>query len=403
MSVDRIVQGWCPGALRPMPSGDGLVVRVRPRGGALSVAATDALAGLAARLGNGHIDLTRRANLQLRGLAEDCLPDLWEALRDLALLDADAAAEAVRNVMVSPLSPVGPVAAAIEQALTTDIRLQALPSKFGFLVDGGGPQSISAERADICLASIDGDMALGLDTPAGADWLGMVAPARAAEVAVAAAQAFVAIAERGRMRDLDPCAAAKLRCIVMPMLSPLRRRPVGGARRLGLLPGAVGIAAPFGRVEARQLQALGRLAHEAGIGTWRLSPWRAFYAAVTELPAAMALLEGAQEIGLIVEDDDPLLQVEACPGAPGCVRSAVDTRRDARHLATLAAITGHRGSIHVSGCSKGCARSAPADLVLVGQADGRYGLIRQGTPSGEARRSIGAESLETLFRETIHA
>ena len=28
-----IIKGWCPGALRPMPSGDGLVVRVRPKAG----------------------------------------------------------------------------------------------------------------------------------------------------------------------------------------------------------------------------------------------------------------------------------------------------------------------------------------------------------------------------------
>ena len=30
------IKGWCPSALRPMQSGDGLVVRVRPRGGRLS-------------------------------------------------------------------------------------------------------------------------------------------------------------------------------------------------------------------------------------------------------------------------------------------------------------------------------------------------------------------------------
>ena len=31
-----IIQGWCPGALRPMMSGDGLVVRIRPREGRVS-------------------------------------------------------------------------------------------------------------------------------------------------------------------------------------------------------------------------------------------------------------------------------------------------------------------------------------------------------------------------------
>jgi precorrin-3B synthase len=403
MSVDRLVQGWCPGALRPMPSGDGLIARVRPRGGALSVAAMGILADLAERLGNGHIDLTRRANLQLRGLAEDRLPELWSALRDLGLLDADVAAEAVRNVMVSPLSPVDPVVGAIEQALANDIGLRSLPSKFGFLVDGGGAQSIAAERADICLALVDGEMAFGLDAAGGTDWRGMVVPVLAADVAITAARAFLGVGNARRMRDLDSPAAARLRSVVAPLLSPLRRRPVGGTRRLGLLPGAVGIAAPFGRFEARQLRALVGLARAAGIDTLRPSPWRTLYAVVADGKAATALLEGAQEIGLIVDDDDPLLQVEACPGTPACVRASVDTRGDARRLATLAAIRGHRGSIHVSGCGKGCARSAPADLVLVGRADGRYGLIRYGIASDDARRSICAESFDTLFRETIDA
>ncbi len=39
---------------------------------------------------------------------------------------------------------------------------------------------------------------------------------------------------------------------------------------------------------------------------------------------------------------------------------------------------GFAGTVHVSGCAKGCARSAPADLVLVGE-DGRFGLIAGGT------------------------
>ncbi|HWL21327.1 MAG TPA: precorrin-3B synthase, partial [Bradyrhizobium sp.] len=52
------IKGWCPSAYRPMQSGDGLVVRIRPRGGRLSAGQASAIADLAERHGNGLIDLT---------------------------------------------------------------------------------------------------------------------------------------------------------------------------------------------------------------------------------------------------------------------------------------------------------------------------------------------------------
>ena len=61
------VRGWCPGALRPMLSGDGMLLRVRPMLGEVSAEAMRGLCDLAGRHGNGLIDLTSRANLQLRG------------------------------------------------------------------------------------------------------------------------------------------------------------------------------------------------------------------------------------------------------------------------------------------------------------------------------------------------
>ena len=62
------VRGGCPGALRPMQSGDGLIVRLRPRAGAFALDDLMAVADISVRHGNGLIDLTRRANLQLRGV-----------------------------------------------------------------------------------------------------------------------------------------------------------------------------------------------------------------------------------------------------------------------------------------------------------------------------------------------
>src|SRR4030095_9480653 len=94
--------------LRRVASGGGWSGRGRPRGGAFSLETAAALADLAQRLGNGHIDLTRRANLQLRGLTEDRLPPMRTELATLGLLDPDTETEAVRNVMVAPLAGLRP-------------------------------------------------------------------------------------------------------------------------------------------------------------------------------------------------------------------------------------------------------------------------------------------------------
>ena len=59
------------------------------------------------------------------------------------------------------------------------------------------------------------------------------------------------------------------------------------------------------------------------------------------------------------------------------------------------AALGIPGSIHVSGCAKGCARSASADLVLVGCA-GRYGVLRNGTARDRVLRTVGRDELATL-------
>eukprot|EP01034_Spumella_vulgaris_P010100 gene10100-12814_t len=104
---------------------------------------------------------------------------------------------------------------------------------------------------------------------------------------------------------------------------------------------------------------------------------------VRDAAAGQELLDGARSIGMIVDDRDPLLRIEACPGAPACASGTVDARGDARRLARLMAERRFGGTVHVSGCAKGCACSAPSDLVLVGEA-GRYGVGRGRThdPSG---------------------
>jgi precorrin-3B synthase len=414
-SVAYDVKGWCPGALRPMQSGDGLIVRIRPRSATFSPEELLLLAGASRRFGNGHIDLTRRANLQIRGVKEALLPQLHEIIARLGLLDDDAGGEAVRNVMINPLAGIDPgevldvrnIGRELARLLACEKSIWALPGKFGFVIDGGGVLTLASQPADVRLTAVgrgpEVAVAIGLETQAGMDWLGSIAPDAAAAAAIEVGLAFVRVAlpeGRRRMRDLSSEDLASIRSAIAPRLDALGESPPSAdplSARIGLLElgadrFAVGIGAPFGRIESDRLMKFTETAASHGISEIRLSPWRALYIAAASQPSGQRILDAAASDGWIVDSSDPLLQVEACPGSPGCRSTSLDTRRDGRRLARLLPQFGFAGTIHVSGCAKGCAKSGPADLVLVG-ADGAYGIVRNGTTLDHQERSLTVSDL----------
>jgi precorrin-3B synthase len=385
-----------------MLSGDGLIVRVRPQSATLGLDQLAALADAAGHFGNGHIDLTRRANLQIRGVSEATLPQLHEVIARFGLLDDNPDGEAVRNVMINPLAGIDPaevfdvrkIGGELARLLASETSLWALPTKFGFIVDGGGVLGLAEQRGDIRLAAIAGEdgpaIAVGLETQIGVEWLGSISPGAAANVAIEAGLAFIGVASREgrqRMRGLSDEGLASIRSAIVPRLDTLRENPRGadvpmmkrtGFIELGSGRFAVGIAAPFGRVEAGQIRMLADAMTAHGVKEVRLSPWRTLYAEVFSEAAGHSILAAAASVGLVVDAADPLLQIEACPGAPGCQSTSLDTRGDARWLARLLPRFGITETVHVSGCAKGCAKSGTSDLVLIG-AECRYGLVRNGT------------------------
>jgi precorrin-3B synthase len=130
----------------------------------------------------------------------------------------------------------------------------------------------------------------------------------------------------------------------------------------GLRPDGALVALAFGQIRAGTLAALAALGHEI-----RPTPWRMlFLVGAASLPAIP---------GLIGDPADPLLRVTACTGAPGCPQGRQDTRNLARALAPHLPPT---QTLHLSGCAKGCAHPAPADLTLTATPHG-YDLIRNGT------------------------
>jgi precorrin-3B synthase len=360
------VKGWCPGAWRPMRSGDGLIVRIRPHGGRLSSAQAAGIAELATRFGNGLIDVTSRANLQLRGVGDDGHAPLMRELAGLDLLDANSTAESQRNIVVTPFwdasDDTRSIACELELALAA--RPLGLPAKFGFAVDCGPERALGEASADIRVErSVTGGLIVRAD---GAPEGRLVPRAKAVETALALAVWFAATggAPHGRGRMAAHIAAG----VALPdgLAGTARPAPEMPRPRPGPCPGGVLVGLAFGQVSAAALRHLA--GHAAGL---RITPWR------------MILIEGLREMpvidGLVTAAGDPLLGIDACTGAPRCPQAHADTRG----LAT--ALAPHLGSgtrLHVSGCAKGCAHPGRAAITLVATAAG-YDLVRNGTAGDE--------------------
>ena len=400
------VRGWCPGALRPMESGDGLIVRLRLPGAEAPLALALEIATWAEAYGAGALDLTSRANLQIRGVRAEALPDLTAALAHAGLLDAAPDAEAVRNVMVAPLADVDPAAPfdvrphalALERTLSREPALWALPGKFGFAFDAG-EHALGETGADVTFHALaPAQFVVSLAGEA----FGPVAAGDAVEVARAIALPFLAT-EGGaaKPRRLAAAVAALGSALfagaagLRPMrFDPPPRLPL--ARWIGAQPlGAsafVGAAAPFGRICAADLRALAWAAASAGAATLRLTPFRTLIVPGLDLMRAERLSASLSPLDLILDAADPRLAVAACPGAPSCTSAAVDTRDAARRLAPLFA--GREGiALHVSGCAKGCAHPKAAPFTIVGGPDG-FALVTDGR-AGDPPRARGL-SLDAL-------
>jgi precorrin-3B synthase len=357
------VKGWCPGAWQPMRSGDGLVVRIRPQRGRIDAEQAAGIADLAERYGNGLIDLTNRANLQIRGVSDDSHPALIDGLAKFHLLDPDPEIEARRNILVAPFWTAGDEAISIAEDLEHALASgpAGLPAKFGFAVDCGTERLLAAASADVRIErSIDGQLIVRAD---GMNLGRAVTRKEAVTTALRLADWFVASggSKKGRMAP-HIAAGAKPPELLCGTALPARQLtvPDPGITAHGAL---FGVA--FGQMTRTELRWLS--ARTDGL---RLTPWR------------MMLAEGLRDMplheGFVTRPDDPLLRVVACSGAPRCNEALADTR------ALAAALAPHLPDdmrLHVSGCAKGCAQSAPSSVTLVATLDG-FDLIRNGSTQG---------------------
>ncbi len=393
------VRGWCPSAHRPMLSGDGLLVRVRPRMARLAAYEAVRLADLAERFGNGLIDLTSRGNLQIRGVSEAGHPALLEALVRAGLVAGEPARELPLTVTPFPGDD------GLTEALVAELEARAgdlpeLPDKMGIVVDTGVARFLSDVSGDFRFERGEGGMILRADGAAA----GMpVSVAGAADALVDLAEWFVRTGgwESGRMhRHLSRVAMPEHWTVMAP--GPVRPAPLPD-------PTHGHISLVFGQVSSDDLKTIIAI---SGASHLVVTPWRSFVLTdaggrvidISVGSADISVPEGARSSrvsgelqaleSVITDISDPLHRAVACPGAPRCAQAEVETRALARQLAPLA-----EGGLHVSGCDKGCASRKAFPAVLIGRAGG-FDVVLNGTvEDAPLHRGLSEADLLRLFRD----
>jgi sulfite reductase beta subunit-like hemoprotein len=368
-SADR-----CPGVLTLHAAEDGRLARVRLPGGRISADQLRIFAHTA-RLGNGIVELTSRANLQIRGLTAEAGERVAELLSDAGLLPS-ARHELVRNVLASPLAGRHPAAHAatdgivteLDRALCDDDELAALPGRFLFAVDDGSGLTL-VSRADVTLiAQPAGEFTLALD---GAGTTIAVPPELAATTALRAARAFLELAapmgsKPWRIGDLDGGAAAIAHMLGgEPALLKWGQAPI---EHVTIEPGiadqndgrvAVTALPPLARLDPDVLGSLGALARDAG-GEVRLSPWRTLTLLDLERGDAPGLVRALAAAGLVVSADSGWTGLSACAGMGACSKALLDVRAIAATRA--AARDGSSPSEHWAACERRCGQ--PRDVEI---------------------------------------
>jgi precorrin-3B synthase len=425
------VRDACPSAHEPFVQLDGALVRVRVPGGGWRAGALSRVAAAASVHGSG-LEITNRANLQIRGLTPDSHRLLARELVESGVAPADAGADARRNVLASPtagfdpgeVADTRPLVAGVAAALAGTVGLSA---KFGVIVDGGGRIHVRGRRHDICLGAVrrrDGSvgyqvrLAAALPRAAHLRSDHLVDPDDALDLVAGAlelvadhvdakgrmAGVVAALGEHEALRQAAERGGVPLTKALAKGMCPL---PESSVRPIGVLPqrqaglSMLGAMPVLGRLTAAQCGAIAAVASDLSNSTddaeVRLTPWRSVVIPNVPTEEAGAALAELEALDLAVSPSDPALSVVACAGSSGCPASYTDTQWDGRAVVSaLRARSARSFSVHLSGCAKRCADSATDfDLTLIGgPTPGAYHVVGSrdgGSPSPSGVRVEAAD------------
>src|SRR3954469_6826549 len=145
------------------PGKEAFMARLRIPAGQLRSFQLRELARIAKELTSGYVQITTRANLQLRLIKPKDTPEFLQRIQSIGLHTRGAGADNVRNLTVNPTAGIDPYELIdttpfcheLAQVIINDRSFYDLPRKFNIAFDGGGLIGTVEDTNDIGVSAVE--------------------------------------------------------------------------------------------------------------------------------------------------------------------------------------------------------------------------------------------------------
>lgn len=402
------------------PNKEAFMARLRIPGGQLQTFQLREIARTAQELTTGYVQITTRANFQVRLIQPKDTPEVLRRIQSVGLHTRGAGADNIRNLTANPTAGVDPhelidtmpLCHQLGQIILNDRAFYDLPRKFNIAFDGGGLIGTVEDTNDIGLKAVKVSeeqngiatgiyfrVALGGATghKAFARDLGvLVRSEEVLKVTAALVRVYIVNGNRGDRKKarlkhlletwslekyLDETekllgykllrAQADLKFEISNFKStdPIPHSHVGvfPQKQAGL--NYIGVAIPVGQITPKQMLRLAEIADLYGSSEVRLTVWQNLI--IPNVPDSLVetVKKALVKMGLHWKQSNLRSGFIACTGSAYCKFAASSTKSHALELADYLDKKFQLDqpiNVHLTGCPNSCAQHYMGDIGLLG-------------------------------------
>ncbi|EJF88828.1 precorrin-3B synthase [Bartonella tamiae Th307] len=389
-------------------SKDGGLCRIKLSFGQITSKQIKGIAKVAEEFGNKKIEITNRANIQLRGLDKENYKKIIHALDLLGLGPLTPKSDDIRNVMLAPTAGIDPdmhvdtlpLGNTLLHLLQTNEQFQNLSPKFSFLINAGEKTAIDYHKADIWFSFHKSSTKINFGFASCSDFLkkdenalGSIALEDFVKFVKSCLNTFIAqqalMPEITRMKHIEQTMGFKTYLGEIKKFFPCNiHAPIPLDKVFSLDEALIGIFQQYnpdlyyvganthlGVLTVDQIYALSRILDYQNKHTrLRLTPRKGLIFSNLTLNEAKQIQSEFNDLGFCVSNSEPSAQIICCAGAPACHSGVSNVHRDSQILINELENT-KIPKIHLTACEKACVANKAYPYTALAKEDGFYDLF----------------------------